>query len=88
MTLDELKEALESNTLSYSRVDTSALVNIMKFVDVKLEMDRHTLDYYYKMSVAELVKSEMPTDELETLKKQGWSFSDDKKSLIVYLKNN
>jgi hypothetical protein len=29
----------------------------------------------------------MPKEELETLKNQGWSFDNDKKSLILYLKN-
>jgi len=87
MSLDELKSALDGNTLSTSSVSASALVNIMKFVDVELLMDRHTFDYYYEMKVDELLKSEFPKEELETLKKQGWSFSDDNKNLILYLNN-
>lgn len=87
MSLDELKSALDGNTLSTSSVSASALANIMKFVDVKLLMDRHTFDYYYEMKVDELLKSEFPKEELETLKNQGWSFSDDNKNLILYLNN-
>ncbi len=87
MSLEELKSALGSNTLSTSSVSASALANIMKFVDVKLLMDRHTFDYYYEMKVDELLKSEFPKEELETLKNQGWSFSDDDKNLILYLNN-
>lgn len=87
MSLDELKSALDGNTLSTSSVSASALANIMKFVDVKLLMDRHTFDYYYEMKVDELLKSEFPKEELETLKNQGWSFSQDNKNLILYLNN-
>jgi hypothetical protein len=50
-------------------------------------MDRHTFDYYYEMKVDELLKSEFPKEELETLKNQGWSFSDNNKNLILYLNN-
>jgi len=87
MSLEELKNALNGNTLSYGSVSTSALMNIMKFVNVELLMDRKTLDYYYKIVVDDLLKSEMPIGELETLKKQGWSFDNDDKSLILFLKN-
>jgi hypothetical protein len=88
MSLDELKSALDDNTLSYGSISASALANIMKFVDVELQMDKHTFDYYYEMNVDELLNSKMPTGELETLKKQGWGFNNDKKSLILYLKNS
>jgi hypothetical protein len=37
--------------------------------------------------VDELLKSEFPKEELETLKNQGWSFSQDNKNLILYLNN-
>lgn len=87
MSLEELKNALDENTLSYGSISASALANIMKFVYVRLQMDKNTFDYYYEMNVNELLKSKMPTEELETLKNQGWSFNSDKKSLILYLKN-
>ena len=87
MSLEELKSALDGNTLSYGSISASALANIMKFVGVELQMDKHTFDYYYEMSVDDLLKSDMPKEELETLKNQGWSFDNDKKSLILYLKN-
>ena len=66
MSLEELKNALDGNTLSTSSVSASALANIMKFVNVELLMDIHTFDYYYEMNVDELLKSKMPTEELET----------------------
>lgn len=88
MSLEELKNALDSNTLSYSLINASALANIMRFVDARLQIDKHTFDYYYEIDVNDLLKSDMPKEEIETLKKQGWSFDNDKKSLILYLKNS
>lgn len=87
MTLDKLKEALKDNKISYSSVETKELYNIFKFAYVNLQMDNKTLDYYYEIDAEELGNSELPDSELETLKKQGWAFSDNKKSLILYLKN-
>ena len=43
---------------------------------------------YYQIDVDDLVNSNMPKEEIETLKEQGWSFSNDEKSLILFLKNN
>lgn len=88
MSIGELREALSENTLSYTTVNVASMVNIIKFVNVELQMDKHTFDYYYEIDVDKLVKSDMPKEELETLREQGWSFSDDGKSLILYLKGN
>ena len=88
MSIGELREALSGNTLSYTTVNVASMVNIIKFVNVELQMDKHTFDYYYEIDVNKLVKSDMPKEELETLREQGWSFSDDGKSLILYLKGN
>lgn len=88
MSLDELKGILGDNKVSYSSIGLTSLANISRFVNVRLQMDNKSLDYYYEMDVDELLKSHMPSDELEVLKEQGWSFSDDNKMLILYLKNN
>lgn len=88
VSLDELKGILGDNKVSYSSIGLTSLANISRFVNVRLQMDNKSLDYYYEMDVDELLKSHMPSDELEVLKEQGWSFSDDNKMLILYLKNN
>lgn len=88
MSIGELREVLSGNTLSYTTVNVASMVNIIKFVNVELQMDKHTFDYYYEIDVNKLVKSDMPKEELETLREQGWSFSNDGKSLILYLKGN
>lgn len=87
MSLDKLKEALKDNEISYSSVDTSELYNIFRFATVNLEMDNKTLDYYYEINAEELANSDLPDAELETLKKQGWAFSENNKFLVLYLKN-
>lgn len=87
MSLDELKETLKDNKVEYCSVSTAELVNIYKFVNVNLQMDFQTLDYYYEINVNELLESDFPSSELETLKKQGWAFTEDNKFLVLYLKN-
>lgn len=88
MTLKEIEGAIGGNTLSYSKITSSDLVNIMKFVNVRLLIDKSCLDYYYEIDVDELKSSSMPNDELGTLKELGWSFNSDKSKLLVYLKND
>jgi hypothetical protein len=88
MSLDELKDILGDNKVSYSSIKLTSLANISRFVNVRLQMDNKSLDYYYEMNVDELLKSDIPNDELEVMKEQGWSFSNDNKFLILYLKNN
>lgn len=87
MTLDKLKETLKDNKASYSSIETKDLYNIFGFVTVNLQMDNKTLDYYYEINVNELLDSDMPNEELETMRKQGWAFSDNEKYLVLYLKN-
>lgn len=87
MNLEELKETLKDNKVEYCSVSTAELVNIYKFVNVNLQMDFQTLDYYYEINVNELLESDFPSSELETLKKQGWAFTEDNKFLVLYLKN-
>lgn len=85
MKIEDLENAIGSNETSYSKIGSTAITNIMQYVDVTLEMDRSSFDYYYKIDVNNLLKSDMPINDLEDLKKEGWAFSEDKKSLIIFL---
>ena len=87
MNLEEIKTVFGNNSLSYNKVSAVDLANISKFVDVKLQMDKSTLDYYYEINVSDLTKSKITSGELETMQKQGWSLSDDSKNLIIFLTN-
>ena len=85
MNKEELEKEIGSNTLSAANIQATTLANIGKFVKVSLLMDKDSLDYYYEIDVDELLSSKMPTMELGMLKKGGWSFSKDKKKIIVFL---
>lgn len=88
MTLKEIKDILNENTPSYSRITLAELSNIMSYVDVSLEMDYHLLDYYYDIDVGDLLESKATKEDIELLKEQGWSFNEDKTKIILFLKNN
>lgn len=84
MTKNELKELLkDNNSEEKHKIDAAALVNIGKFSFVSLQMDSKTLDYYYEIDIDDLVNSEMPQEEYEVLKDQGWSIKGNK--LINFL---
>ena len=86
MSKEELKELLKSNSTEVMHeLSASDLVDIKEFVNVSLEIDRKTFDYYYKINIDELLKSEMPTEEFDKLKNQGWSIFEDK--VILFLKS-
>ena len=86
MSKEELKELLKSNSTEVMHeLSASDLVDIKEFVNVSLEIDRKTFDYYYKIDIDELLKSEMPTEEFDKLKNQGWSIFEDK--IILFLKS-
>ena len=79
MTKNELKELLKDNSSEEKhKIDASALVNIGKFSFVSLQMDNKTLDYYYEIDMDDLLSSEMPQEEYEVLKDQGWSIKGNK----------
>jgi hypothetical protein len=46
-------------------------------------MDNETLDYYYEVGIEELANSEMPYEQYEIMKEQGWSINGEK--LIIFL---
>ena len=84
MTKRELKELLKDNKTSEKhKVTSSDFCNIGIFVNISLQMDKKTLDYYYEIDADELLSSKMPKEEYEVLRDQGWSFKNDK--LIIFL---
>ena len=86
MTLGELKNALGDNNTTKYQISAAELYNIQVYVNPSLEMDRGTLDYYYSIDVNELLASNMPVEDLEDLKKQGWSLTENDKDLIYKTK--
>jgi hypothetical protein len=85
MSIDDLKKSLGGNKVTKYPITAAEVSNIMAYTNVSLEMDRGTLDYYYSIDVNELLASDMPVDDLEDLKKQGWSLTQNDKDLILYI---
>ena len=84
MTKEELIELLKENKLSDSkRISAAALANIIKFAAVNLRMDDETLDYYYDVSIDDLLGSEMPDEEYEVMKEQGWTINKDFLKILI-----
>lgn len=84
MTKNELIELFKDNTLRVKHgVSAPAMTNIMRFAIVNLRMDDETLDYFYEVDIDELLESEMPNDEYEVMKEQGWSIKNNK--LLIYI---
>lgn len=85
MVLEDLKNALKDNELTTTQIPATAVGNIMRYADVQIMMDRTTMEYYYVIDVDELLESDMPKENLDDLKEEGWSFSEDGKRIILYL---
>jgi hypothetical protein len=84
MTKEELKELLKENKLSDSKkISAAALANIIKFAAVNLRMDDKTLDYYYDVSIDELLGSEMPDEEYNVMKEQGWTINENYLKILI-----
>ena len=84
MTRDILKELFKDNKLSNSKkISAAALANIMKFAMVNLRMDDKTLDYYYEVDIDELLESEMPDEEYNVMKEQGWTLNENNLNILL-----
>jgi len=84
MTKEELKELFKDNKLSSSKkISAAALANIMKFAMVNLQLDDKTLDYYYEVDIDELLDSEMPDEEYDVMKEQGWALNKNNLNILL-----
>ncbi len=86
MTREEIEGALGGNPLMRSRITMRAIGDLMHYATPRLLMDKDSLDYYYEVDVDELASSSMPKETLEDLRNDGWSLSEDKARILVYLK--
>ena len=84
MTKRELKELLKGNSPKEKHnLNSSEFLNIGRFANVSLLMDKSTFDYYYEIDADELLGSKIPEEEYEAIKDQGWSIKGEK--LILFL---
>ena len=84
MTKKELKELLKGNSPKEKHnLSSSDFLNIGRFANVSLLMDKSTFDYYYEIDINELLGSKIPEEEYEVIKDQGRSIKGEK--IILYL---
>lgn len=84
MSKKELETLLKDNSSEIAHeLSASDIVDLRPFVNVSLQIDKKTLDYYYEIDVDELLNSKMSFENYETLQKQGWSLIDNKLILIL-----
>ena len=84
MTKNELIELLKDNKSNERHhISAAALANIIKFAAVNLRMDDKTLDYYYDVSIDELLGSEMPDEEYNVMKEQGWTINENYLKILI-----
>jgi hypothetical protein len=85
MTREELDNVIEGNEVTTRHITTAEVANLMMYVQVNLELDRGTLEHYYRINVDELLNSQMPVSDLDDLKNQGWAYDETRENLIIYL---
>jgi len=85
MTIDDLINAVGENKREFRKIGAAEISNIMTYVNVSLEMDDKTLDYYYNINVKELLNSDMPDNDLEDLKEEGWAFDETKRNIRIFI---
>ena len=87
MTKEEFKSAIEDNDVIARHMTTAEVARMTPYVHVNLDIDSATLDYYYSISMEELLDSDIPDDVLDELKDQGWAFDEKKENIIIFLKS-
>lgn len=87
ITLTDIEMALGDKTPMWGQVSMGALATLKEFTDVHLMMDTRTFDYFYALDVNKLMESQATKECLKDLVEDGWSLSEDKKSIIKYIHN-
>ena len=59
--------------------DIYSMVNIMSYVNVETGIESNGIDYFSKINILELSKSEMPDETLHNMIEDGWFVTKDKK---------
>ena len=86
MTREDIDIVVEDNDVTKRHLTMTEVANITKYVNVNIEMDGGTLDYYYRINVEDLLNSDMPESVLDELGNQGWAYDEKRENLIIFLK--
>ena len=83
MTREDIENVLKDNKLSKRTLTASEMVNLISYVTPHLEMNRTNMEYYYRIPIKDLIESNMPIDDLDDLRNEGWSFDESRDNLIL-----
>jgi hypothetical protein len=82
MTKDELKVMIRNGTRKNDVFPLADLSKLKSIANVTLEIDRETNDYYYKVSINDLVNKEF---DYNILTDNGWELSLDEQYIYLFL---
>lgn len=82
-----IKEILSRKEPMFNNVSFPSVAIIMRYVNINLEIDRLSMDYYYEIDAEELSKSNITEEILNQLKDEGWTYDEKTDKIILYLKN-
>lgn len=82
-----IEDKLSNNSVSYAKPDAESIMDIITYADVLTDMDMKTQDYFYKISIEELVSNNAPEELIDDLSDAGWSLDEEHKYIIIFLTN-
>lgn len=82
MSKDELKQIIRNNRSENNSLSLSDLYKIKGIANIKLEIDRETNDYYYKVKLDNLVNK---TFDAELLTNSNWKLSTDEEYICLFI---
>lgn len=83
MTVNQLIE-LFANSGNKVSLEMSDILKIGKFVNIEAKMDKLTLDYFYSISILDIVNSKITDDLIYEMMNKGWTLNKSKNSIIKY----
>ena len=83
MKANDIIDMFLENKENMREFSAGEVCEIFKEVPIQLEMDRNTLDYYYKIPIAELKNKDK--ELLQVLKEEGWSLDKENENLIIFI---
>lgn len=83
-TTSQLIKIFSKSKKSDEPQDTVAVADIIEHVGVESGIADNHMDYFCKIDLLELSKSDMPEEQVFEMAENGWVLSKDRKSLLFY----
>ena len=79
LTVQELIDIFKNSKMTDSPPEPSSLSKVMDYVDIDTGVDESGLNYYFRIKLSELSKSEISNEIIYDMVENGWILSKDKK---------